>query len=217
MESLVIQGDVQFNRATHEYLHLPTKKKLVSVSSIIKTVYAKKSWDGVDEAVIENARERGMKVDDYLATYITTGRVEIHEDERDDVKERVGIAVDLLEKHYGQRRKTESQVIVYDPDLGIAGCADIVIDGEEVVDLKSTYSPEVDWMLQIGGYAWLGKYFRTSILHVSPRFYKKEGVGGKRLKYNATSAMFWWNDATAWWLKTKELEHEFKEKKGIQS
>lgn len=216
MDDLVIQGDVQFNRQTHEYFHLPTKKKLTSVSQVIKIVYAKKSWDGVDEAIIENARARGTAVDDYVAEYIRTGRVSMPAGEREDVIERVTIAVDLLEKHYGQRRKAEAQKIVYDADRGVAGCADIVIDDEEVVDLKATYQPEADWMLQIGGYAWLGKYSKSAILHVSPKFYKKEQCGGKLLRYSTTSAAFWFHDALQWFEKTKELEREFKERKGIQ-
>lgn len=217
MEDIVIQGDIQFTRSTHEYLHLPTKKKLMAVSHVIKTIYNKKSWDGVDEAVIENARDRGKLVDDYLAEYIDMGRV-VMANEREDVIERVKIATSLLESNYPGRVKTEAQRIVYNVAEGIAGTADIVIDEALVVDLKSTWQPEVDWILQIGAYAWLGGFQHTSILHVSPRYYKKMkyAFGGRVIRYDKERAVDWWIEALSWWKRSKVLENEFKEKKGIQ-
>jgi len=213
MEDIVIQGDIQFTRSTHEYIFLPTKKKLTSVSTIIKTVYNKKSWDGVDEDVIANARERGIRVDDYVAAYIKYGRIEMA-NEREDVIERVKIAIDLLEQNYGNAEKIEAQKIVYDLDYGVAGTADIAVNGKTVVDLKATWSPEVDWILQIGGYAWLGGYSDSAIIHTSPRFYKKQKYpfGGKLLTYDTYDCIQWWKSALQWWCITKDMESAAKEK-----
>lgn len=189
------------------------RKELASVSSVVKTVYAKKSWDGVDEAIIENARDRGIKVDDYIAEYIRTGRVSIQPGERQDVIDRVIIAVRLLEENYRYRRSAIAQRIVFNLGFGVAGTADIEIDEDTVIDLKSTYQPEVDWKLQIGAYAFLGGYKKAAIIHVSPKFYKNER-GGKLLHYDVDECIGWWSKALQWWTDTKLMEkHGQKEKR----
>lgn len=214
ISDVLVQGDIQFNRVTHEYLHLPTKKKLTSVTTVVKAVYNKKSWDGVDESVVENARERGIKVDDYIAEYMTTGVVTMPEGERQDVVDRVIIAHKLIEENYGNRISCEPQKIVYNLDLGIAGMCDLPIDNE-VVDLKVTYSPEVDWAFQIGAYAEMGDYASCAILHISPRFYK-DTVGGRLLRYDVEQCKGWWREAVAWWLRTKEIENAQRKKEGVR-
>lgn len=200
----LIQGDIRFCRTEHTYTHIPTRRKLDSVSKVIKQVYAKKSWDGVDESIIENARERGSLVDDYVATYMRTGVVEMPEGERQDVVDRVVIAQGLIEEHYPDRVNCEPQKIVYDLNIGIAGCADLPID-DSVIDLKCTYSPEVDWAFQIGAYADMGNFANCAILHVSPKFYK-DSVGGRLLRYDVEQCKGWWREAVAWYLRTKEIE-----------
>lgn len=185
-------------------MHLPTRKKLTSVTTVIKTIYSRKSWDGVDEEVVANARERGIRVDSYISEYMRTGVVEMPEGERQDVIDRVIIAHRLIEENYGERISCEPQRIIYDLKLGIAGMADLPIDGE-IVDLKCTYSPEVDWAFQIGAYADMGNFQSCAILHISPKFYKDSG-GGRLLRYDVAHCKQWWREAVAWYLRTKAIE-----------
>lgn len=212
---VIIQGDIQFTRSDHSYVHLPSGKKLASVSSIIKKVYNAKSWDGVAEDVIDNARVRGLIVDKYMSEYINTGVVEMPEGERQDVVDRVVIAHRLLEANYGDRIEAQVQHIVYNEDFGIAGTPDFIIDGE-VVDLKVTYSPEVDWALQIGAYAFMGGCKKASIIHVSPSFYKTSG-GGRLITYDVEQCKRWWFMAREWWEETTRMESAAKKNKTVRS
>src|SRR5439155_17906785 len=91
IENIIQQGEIQFNPDTHEYFHVPTRRKLLSVSAVIATVYSTKSWDGVDPAIVENARIRGSLVDRYMSTYIRDGQVVI-EGESADVTDRIKVA-----------------------------------------------------------------------------------------------------------------------------
>lgn len=201
----LIQGDIRYCDREHSYTHIPTNRKLESVSNVIRTVYNKKSWDGVEEAVIENARIRGSRVDQYFADYLRTGYVEIPEGERIDVIERMVIAHRIFEGTYADRKSGRSQVIVYSLEDGIAGTADIVVDDHIVVDLKATYSPEVSWILQIGAYATYLPADEAAIIHASPKFYKKIG-GGKLIKYNADYAKQLWASAVKWWHEINEVK-----------
>lgn len=187
-------------------------RELASVSSVIRTVYNKKTWDGVDEAVVENARIRGSLVDDYFSEYLRTGFVDIPEGERMDVLDRVIIAHKLFKKHFGDIAAIP-QVIVFSLEDGVAGTVDIDCD-DLAIDLKATYSPEPSWILQLGAYIKYKGAKRGAILHVSPKLYKNNG-GGKVIHVDADEAVKLWDDALVWWKRTKDLENAIKKAKRV--
>src|SRR6266704_119705 len=169
IENLIQQGDIQFNPDTHEYFHVPTRRKLLSVSEVIRIVYATKSWDGVDPAIVENARIRGTLVDHYMSTYIRDGSV-IIEGESADVTNRIKVAHYFYESLFFAM-PAEAQVIVYSLADGVAGTMDVWVDRRIIVDFKSTYSIEHSWVLQLGAYAEYAPVApeRAGIIHISPK------------------------------------------------
>lgn len=146
-------------------------KRLASVTQVIKSTWPiKPSWDQVDPAVIEHARERGSRVDDYFTEYLNFGVVTIQAGEWTEV-------LDLLEKLIlwwnGYDRSAKSQVILHDDT--IAGMCDLVGDGF-LYDLKTTYGLEPVYAIQVGAYMDLyqrmtGKDLRDiGIIHLTKRF-----------------------------------------------
>lgn len=206
---LDVKEEIRLCREHHRYFY--GKNELQSVSGVIKTVYSLKSWDGVDEGVIENARKRGELVDGYMAEYIRTGTVTLPAGERADVVERMEIAHRLWESRYGDRPAL-AQLIACNFKIGIAGSVDFFLsDSIEVVDLKCTYSPETSWLLQLGAYAEMMNADKATIIHISPKLYKKSG-GGKIITLDANYCRSLWRSAVIWWLQMKEAELGFKEK-----
>lgn len=197
----VTQGDIEFCRERHTYLHLPTKKKLTPVSHVIQRVYSTKSWDGVDPAVIENARRRGDAVDAYMARYVREQRVVISAGERSDVVDRLVIAHRVWEANFNGMA-AESQKIVFDLEDEIAGTMDFHIP-DIVVDLKCTYYPEVAWILQLGAYGEYSHSSRGGVIHVSPKTYRE---GGRWLEYDMEMCKAYWRKAIEWWRNTKSME-----------
>lgn len=184
-------------------------KQLPSVSQVIRAVYPQKSFDGVDPAVIENARERGVLVERYLCEYVRTGAVRTDDGERADVLERLDIVIPWWEKNMADKA-IECQKIV--SDGAIAGTADFVFSiprsgyiDYRVIDLKNTASPEKDWPLQGAAYGQLygdGVVYGCAVLHVSPKRYK-EGV--KLIEYDYQRAFEWWLKARDWYFAMKEI------------
>lgn len=197
----MVQGDIEFCRERHTYLHVPTKKKLTPVSHVIQRVYSTKSWDGVDPAVVENARRRGDAVDGYMARYVREQRVVIAAGERSDVVERLVVAHRVWETNFSGMQ-AESQKIVFSVEDEVAGTMDFHIPGI-VVDLKCTYYTEVAWILQLGAYGEYSQSDRGGIIHVSPKTYPE---GGRWLEYDMDVCKGYWRQALAWWKQTKSME-----------
>ena len=197
-----VQGDIRFRHADHSYAHVTTGKKLEAVSHVISTIYSTKSWDGVDPAVVDNARRRGGSVDQYLSEYIRNGTVTIA-GESDEVSQRICIAQSVFEDQFGGLA-ADSQRIVYSLDDGIAGTLDFWVDNRIVVDLKNTYSTEHSWVLQLGAYVTYApkKPERCGVIHVSPKVYKE---GGRWIEYDPVSCSLIWKDAVYWWKRTRNL------------
>jgi hypothetical protein len=202
-----VQGEILFRESTHEYFHQPTGRKLASVSSVISTVYNLKSWDGVDPAVVENARVRGSAVDAYMASYVRNQRLEIL-NELADVTERVVIAHRVWEQEF-HGLPAEPQLIVYSLEDGVAGTMDFFVDRRVVVDLKNTYSKERGWILQLGSYCDYAptKAERAGIIHVSPKTYPK---GGAWIEFDVAECRRYWRMAVSWWKETKTMKGEKK-------
>ncbi len=203
IETDIIQGEIRYRPSDHSYTHIPTGRRLASVSEVISTVYAKKSWDGADPQVVENARERGVAVDRYLSQYIRDGAVTI-EDESEDITNRVIVAHRLYEELFGGLL-AESQVIVYSLDDMVAGTLDFLVDNCVIADLKNTYNPERSWTLQLGAYATYAPepVKRAGIIHISPKVYK---TGGIWIEYDVEGCKRYWQKAVSWWKDIQTLK-----------
>lgn len=204
-----VDGDILYRDSTHEYFHRPTGKKLASVSSVIQTVYSTKSWDGVDPAVVENARIRGSAVDRYMTAYVRDSRLELSGDEGEDVQNRVRIAHRIWEEQF-HGMPAEAQKIVYSLEDGVAGTMDFFVNRSIVVDLKSTYNLEKGVLLQIGAYVEYApseEIERAGIIHVSPKVYKD---GGRWVEYSIPECLRYWRMAVSWWKETKSMKGEKK-------
>ena len=177
------------------------------MSEVIRIVYATKSWDGVDPAIVENARIRGTLVDHYMSTYIRDGSV-IIEGESADVTNRIKVAHYFYESLFFAM-PAEAQVIVYSLTDGVAGTMDVWVDHKIIVDIKSTYSIEHSWVLQLGAYAEYAPIApeRAGIIHISPKTYKN---GGKWLEYDVERCRRYWRNAVAWWKESQTLKTAMK-------
>lgn len=200
IETDIIQGDIRYRDSDHSYFW--GTKKLTSVSDVIRTVFSTKSWDGVDPAVVENARIRGSKIDRYMAEYVREGRVTI-DGESSDVVERLVIAHRIWEQEF-HGLKAEAQKIVYSLEDMIAGTLDFFVDGRILVDLKCTYNLEASYILQLGAYASMSPVpvERAGIIHVSPKVYD---AGGAWVEYNMAACMHYWDQAKKWWLASRDM------------
>ena len=216
-ECCITDGDIRFCKTKHTYTHIPTDTPLTSVSKVIQTVYSTKSWDGVDPAVVENARVRGEMVDAALAEYVSTGAVSMTATA--DVTERLEIAVRLWDKYRDSCKLTgdiRSQHILYSVEYGIAGTADFTHDGAHILDLKTTYNTELSWGLQIGAYAFMlngmtkQEIRSASIIHISPKVYKD--AGGVIIPCDVDQCVTQWIEALIFWKRMKQFT-PFKDRK----
>lgn len=176
-------------------------RELASVSKVISAVYPRKSWDGVDRAVVDNARVRGEAVDRLLAEYATTGNVTVPPGTRIDVIQRFEICQLWWDKNVNGV-PVEAQKILYSEADGVAGTPDFVL-GDYILDLKNTYQAEISWVLQLGAAVDYGKASTAGILHVSPKVYRE---GCRLLKYDADDCRQIWRQAVTWWKTIQRLE-----------
>lgn len=197
-----VQGDIRFREHDHTYWHTPTGKELVSVSKVINTVFNLKSWDGVDPAVVENARRRGSAVDKYLTQYVRDQRITIL-NELHEVTERVVAAHRIWEEQF-HGLPVEPQLIVYSLEDCVAGTLDFYVDRRIVVDLKVTYSLERAWWLQLGAYSEYAPESpeRAGVIHVSPKVHKKGGIW---IEYDVEACRRYWRHAVTWWKLSQQI------------
>lgn len=147
-------------------------KELISVTKIVKGTWPiKPDFSRAKPEVLENARDRGIVVDDLFSAYVRGALERIPRGTRED-------AVQLffkLRRWWDGRKHTEprSQVMLSDDE--VAGTCD-VLDGGWIWDLKSTYNIEITYPIQVAAYAELhfatfGRHVKgVGIIHVSERF-----------------------------------------------
>lgn len=178
-------------------------KPLIAVSRVIDAVL-KKSFDGVDPAVLANAAERGQRTEDYCTTILETGRVEIPAGERQDVIERVR----CFWKFYQNNKPTlvSKQVMVWSEEDGIAGKLDWILRiGPDIclTDCKCTSQVEKAWALQIGAYAlyFPGLLDLAAVLHINPSF----AQGYLWREYRPRTVIEQWKSALNWYRTLQQL------------
>lgn len=190
------EGPIGFREADHTYTHLPTGRSLTSVSSVIRRVYAYKDWSVIDPDVLENARVRGMLVDQLLAQYVSTGSLDTVAPAQ--VAERLRAAHQVWESMFSGLF-VEPQKILFSLEDGVAGTVDFSIEDDIIADLKCTWSVEPSWILQLGAYAELSGARRAGIIHVNKS-------GGRWLEYDTTACRLYWRRALSWWRDSLEME-----------
>lgn len=196
----IIQGEIRYCETDHSYIHIPSGQKLTSVTTVVKRICSDKSWDGVDPATVEHARQRGSAVDKYMEQYVRDRRLTLVR-EASDVVERVKIAHKVWESLFGGGM-AETQKVVFNLSDGIAGRMDFWIENQIVADLKCTYYSEFDWVLQIGAYGEYADAKQGGVIHISPKVYSD---GGRWLNYDMEKCREYWRQAVAWWKTTEEI------------
>lgn len=194
---------IRFCPACHRYW--VGDRELDSVSRVISQIFPKKSWDGVDKAVVEHARIRGERVDAYACEYIRTGNVAIQPGEWKEVRDRVDIVCDWIDATKADR--IETQQIAYSEKDGVASTKDfdVWVGGSlTIIDLKNTYQAESSWKLQLGCQAaYSGDVSGLFVLHVSPSVYGKKGC--RLLPYDLDECSELWKRAVEWYKAMKTL------------
>lgn len=201
-ETDVLSPDGKVRLRTNDHTYWLDKKELIAVSKVIDTIYAVKSWKGVDPMIIENAAKRGLTVDHYMSEFLRHGSITV--DDSEEVQTYVRIAVALWEAHFA-RIPAIPQQIVYSVEDGIAGMMDFWIGDDTLIDLKCTRQVETSWILQLGAYAHMSPTFpkKLGVLHVSPKLYVE---GGRLLWYDVATCIRYWGKAKAWYAETRSME-----------
>jgi hypothetical protein len=174
------------------------------MSSVIKTVYPKKSWDTEDPKVmarVEHARIRGVRVDTLLTEYVRTGNVTMDPSDWQETEARLERCIKWWDKNVNGSR-VETQKILYSEADGIAGTADFVLDGEFVIDLKNSAKLEASYQIQIGGYSEYQNAKRAAVLHSTDK-------AVKLVPYDVLHIRGIFQQARSWYACVKRLEGGF--------
>lgn len=148
----------------HHRYHLGGRQ-LAGVTSVIKETLGT-SYEGVDESVLENARDRGNQVDALITAYVMGKLTEYPIGTRHDAK-------DLFEKFQTwwdkQRFKNVSaQAVVHDEE--IAGAIDLKADGA-IFDVKCTSALMPAHRIQVAGYLELDSHAEGgALIHLTKRY-----------------------------------------------
>ncbi len=153
--------------AEHHRYHFGDKQ-LVSVTQVIRTLYPT-DYSMVDPAVLEKARIRGVLVDRYFCEYLKSGRVDVPQEEREDVKERLKILIPWWDNSGFEIY--DVQQIVFSKNDGVAGTLDIAVITKQgkcgVLDLKAVSSLQKSYQLQLGAYLSYSGADEAGIVHVT--------------------------------------------------
>lgn len=146
-------------------------KRLASVSRVIRETWPLVAdFTKADPAVLENARERGIAVDELFSAYVNGTLTKIPAGTRIDARDLFLKAKAWWDKS-GQAGR--SQVLLADDET--AGTCDLIV-GNVIIDLKTTYNIEATYPIQLGAYADLYEAQTglacdgIAILHLTERF-----------------------------------------------
>jgi hypothetical protein len=190
---------VTFDADTHTYRR--GLQVLTSVTKVVRETWpVKPSWDGVDQAVIDNARDRGVEVDALFSGWINGTLRSIPAGTREDAKERF----QALRAWWAGSQFTglpcSAQVILADDE--IAGQSD-VIPGGWILDLKNTAAIESTYSMQLGGYADLYEKQHgrlpsgLGVIHVTQA--KDKPVSVKLVQFEVMTAVSEWRLLRQFW------------------
>lgn len=167
--------DVTFCEEHHRYAR--NGNELTSVSKVIRSVWPMKPYERVDEAVLENARERGVELDNLFCAWLNSGGevFEIPKGTREDARDLLNKTIELWLGDSLIKGIFNTQVVLADDE--IAGMADLIGytgEGYGIYDLKCVSELQPSYRIQLGAYCALwasmheGQYPKdTGILHVT--------------------------------------------------
>jgi len=176
----------------HHIYHLGTTP-LTSVTRVIQSIIP---YEPRDPAAAENARDRGVAVDELFCGYITGKLSMIPENTREDA---VALFWKLYEWWNSEKRGTpEVQKIVHDDT--VAGRFDLRCDGIRY-DLKCTYNVSPLAAIQLAAYESLDDQMSEElmIIHVTARLEKPKIIPVEFFEAMAD----WLTIRSAWELKRK--------------
>jgi len=190
---------------THQY-RLLDGEPLTSVSAVVNALI-RKSFDGVNPAILKNAAERGMLLEEYATDLLRDGYVTTRPNERADVIERL----EGFERWWMFAKPTfiDAQRMVFSEIDKTAGTEDwlLKLEGKYyIVDCKCTAQAERAWILQLGGYLTMDTLpiDGAAVLHVNPKYRQ----GYKWLEYDPEEAMMHWQRGLAWYRSLQMLRAE---------
>jgi hypothetical protein len=147
-------------------------RQLLSVSKVLRSTWPfKPDFSAAPDHVIDNARHRGIAVDEMVSAYVIGDLKSIPAGTRKDAVELFFKFKRWWDEH--KHGEVRSQVILADD--AVAGTCDIM-DDDTVWDLKSTHDIEPMYPVQLGAYGAL--HFSTftkpvkhlGIIHVTKRY-----------------------------------------------
>ncbi len=143
-----VMEDCRYDAEKHEYWR--GDRKLPSITQIIAEVWARR--DGAPEDAIEKARLRGEFVDMQFMFWLAGNDLTIQAGIPQEWVDALGQAIDYWNT-YRAGSKVQCQVRLFGQDE--AGTCDLIIEGTEIVELKSTWEISKTVPAQLGGYGWL--------------------------------------------------------------
>lgn len=176
-------------------------RRLSSVSSVINSVLPT-DFSKIQEAVLENARERGEWVDRMFCRYLSLRSGENFTTEPARSSDRM----DYLERLIQWWDKSGLDAVatqqgVYSEADGIAGTLDIRLSDGRILDLKCVAALRASYGLQLGSYWTMGAAEGIGILHVT-----KDNV--KLIPYDHELWGVRWKTAVDWWKLKQQLKPE---------
>ena len=163
-------------------------KELISVTRLIREQHPiQVDYSRIDPAVLEFARDRGVKVDAYFGEYLRTGAVTIAKGETQEVLERTKAVIDWWESVGAP--PADPQVILTDGE--VAGQTDW-ISGGTIYEMKNTSKIDPTYHIQVGAYAELASASEGFLVHVTNK-------GVKVIKVDLWEAMEDWRALKRRW------------------
>lgn len=174
-------------------------KELASVSSVVRSIIPT-DYSAVNPEILENARHRGIAVDEVLSAYINDELTEIPSGIREDSSAMLERLIPWFVKQ--GFAGAEAQVCVNDDE--VAGTIDIITD-DWILDLKTVSSLQPSYGLQLGGYYDLAsgsgrRKYRLGVIHM-----RKDFRVPKLVEYDAAECLDRWTIVRDCWQLKREL------------
>ena len=191
----------------HQYFDTETGEELVSVTRVIKMLGIRKSFHGVEPAILNFASERGKAVESILYDLIRGERASVDvphwEQNGKTLRESVQKFLPGVQRwlNNGAAPYVSHQEIVCDLEAGIAGTLDL-ITASHIIDIKATAKEEVNWPIQLGAYASmvpLAEPTALAVLHINPKFAK----GYIFREYDRDECLRKWYQARKAWIESR--------------
>lgn len=211
----------------HQYFDLDSGEQLTSVTQVIRLLKIRKSFHGVDQAILDFASERGKAVESILYALLRGEQASIDVPQWE--QNGTSLSASIRQRVPGIQQWVKDSGCVYiadqkmvcDLESGVAGTLDLIADVPSdsgthryVIDVKATAKEEfLHWSCQLGAYVSMylnecpSPDLRCAILHINPKFKK----GYIFREYDLADCSDKWSFARAAWLKSRAAFDEAKQ------